>query len=76
MRYARKVEVTQMNNFPRKMKTSPIPATSPNFAGFRRTMKKASFAEVQKLFPCMAIFLKFIVFKKNNVELLEYKHFC
>lgn len=47
-----------MNSFPRKVKTSPIPETSPNLAGLRTIRKKASWAEAQKFLPWIAIFRK------------------
>ena len=44
-----------MKIFPRKMNSSPMPATIPNLAGFRRIRKKASLAAPQKPFPEIAI---------------------
>ena len=45
-----------MKIFPMKMKSSPIPATIPNLAGFLKIKKKASFAAMQKVRPEIAIF--------------------
>ena len=47
-----------MKIFPKKMKSSPMEATIPNFTGFLIIKKNASFAAKQKFFPEIAICMK------------------
>lgn len=58
-----------MQSFPKKINTSPMLATKPNLAGFLIIKKNASFADVQKPLPCIAIFL-FINLKISQLCIL------
>ena len=61
-----------MKIFPMKIKSSPIEATTPNFAGFLKIKKNASFAAKQKFLPEMEILefsLKQILMRKNEFYL-------